>query len=490
MGERLDARRYAGETEPGFGTGQQLSSEVGTRKAGLDARFRFDAHWQGLGEFHTEEALATGADRRQASLELRREAELGRIGVGLRSVEDSGTANGTARSEQAFVSASRDLFARRVTLRGSLDANLGGGAAGSVDYPDRYLLGTDYALRDDVKLFAEYEHADGATFDADMARVGARATPWNRAQLTSGITQQASAYGPRTFANFGLTQGWQVNAHLGLDAGVGRRHTVRGPGHAPLAPGRPLASGTLSDDYFASFVGALYRTGLWTATSRIEWRASDNEDRAVLSGGLYREPVRGHAVALTLRAMQSDFPTGADTTAADAQFAWAFRPVESRWIVLDRLDLRYEREAGIAAERDAARVINNVNANWQLGPRTQLGVQWGLRYVRSSFDGERYDGLSDLYGVDVRRDLTARFDLGVHGTALNSWQSGTHDYALGLDLGITVAKSLWISVGYNFQGFADDDYGASRYTASGPYVKLRLKADQDTFKDLPWRRRP
>ncbi|MGD9596911.1 MAG: hypothetical protein AB7G76_10660 [Steroidobacteraceae bacterium] len=490
VGERLDARLYAGETEPGFGTGQQLSSEVGTRKAGLDARFRFDAHWQGLGEFHTEEALATGADRRQASLELRREAELGRIGVGLRSVEDSGTANGSARSEQAFVSASRDLFARRVTLRGSLDANLGGGAAGSVDYPDRYLLGTDYALRDDVKLFAEYEHADGATFDADMARVGARATPWNRAQLTSGITQQASEYGPRTFANFGLTQGWQVNEHLGLDAGVDSSNTVRGPGLAPLVPGRPLASGTLSDDYFASFVGALYRTGLWTATSRIEWRASDNEDRAVLSGGLYREPVRGHAVALTLRAMQSDFTTGADTTAADAQFAWAFRPVESRWIVLDRLDLRYEREAGIAAERDAARVINNVNANWQLGPRTQLGVQWGLRYVRSSFDGERYDGLSDLYGVDVRRDLTARFDLGVHGTALNSWQSGTHDYALGLDLGITVAKSLWISVGYNVQGFADDDYGASRYTASGPYVKLRLKADQDTFKDLPWRRRP
>lgn len=489
VGKRLDARAYAGETEPGFGTGQQLSSEVGARKAGLDARFRLDEHWQGLGEVFAEEALETGADRRHASLELRREAELGRFGVGLRSVEDSGTSSGTQRSEQAFVSGSRDFLDRRVTLRGSLDANLGSGAAASVDYPDRYLVGADYALRDDVKLFAEYEHADGATFDADMARVGVRATPWNRAQVTSGLTQQASEYGPRTFANFGLTQGWQVNERLGLDVGLDSSNTVRGPALAPLMPGRPLASGTLSDDYLASYIGALYRSDLWTATSRVEWRAADSEDRWILSGGLYREPVRGHAFALTLRAMQSDFTTGADTSAADAQFAWAFRPVESRWIVLDRLDLRYERQDDTGTGVEAARIINNLNTNWQLDPRTQLGLQWGVRYVRSNFDGERYDGLSDLYGVDLRRDLDSRFDVGLHGTALNSWESGVHDYALGIDLGVTIAKNLWISIGYNLRGFEDDDYTASRYTAQGPFVKLRLKADQDTFKDLPWRRR-
>ncbi|MEZ5531010.1 MAG: hypothetical protein R3E69_01360 [Steroidobacteraceae bacterium] len=490
VSERLDARLYAGETEPGFGTGQQLSSEVGIRKAGLDARLKWGEHWQGLGEFFTEKALETGADRRHASLELRREADLGRIGVGLRRVEDSGTIGGARESEQAFVTASRDFFDRRVTLRGGADANLGGGAAASADYPDRFLLGADYALRDDIKLFAEYEHADGAAFDADMARVGVRATPWNRAQLTSGLTQQATEYGPRTFANFGLTQGWQVNERLGLDVGLDSSNTVRGTTLAPLVPGRPLASGTLSDDYLASFAGALYRTELWTATSRIEWRASDTEDRAILSGGLYREPVRGHALAFTLRAMHSDFTSGVDTAAADAQFAWAFRPVESRWIVLDRLDLRFESQDEPTGKVEAARIIHNVNANWQLDPRTQLGVQWGVRYVRSSFDGERYDGLSDLYGLDLRRDLDARFDVGLHGTALNSWESGVHDFALGIDLGVTVARGLWISIGYNVQGFEDDDYGASRYTAKGPFLKLRLKADQDTFKDLPWRRRP
>ena len=41
-----------------------------------------------------------------------------------------------------------------------------------------------------------------------------------------------------------------------------------------------------------------------------------------------------------------------------------------------------------------------------------------------------------------------------------------------------------VSIGYNFAGFRDDDFEASRYTAQGPYIKFRMKADQDTFKDL------
>ena len=33
-------------------------------------------------------------------------------------------------------------------------------------------------------------------------------------------------------------------------------------------------------------------------------------------------------------------------------------------------------------------------------------------------------------------------------------------------------------------GFRDDDFSASRHTAQGPYLSIRIKADQDTFKDL------
>jgi len=107
-----------------------------------------------------------------------------------------------------------------------------------------------------------------------------------------------------------------------------------------------------------------------------------------------------------------------------------------------------------------------------------------VRYVSSTFEGEKYAGLSDIAGFDLRRQLTRRFDLGAHVAALHSWESSVMDYAVGLDLGTTFAKNVWISVGYNFAGFRDDDFSASRHTAQGPYLKIRIKADQDTFKDL------
>ena len=80
--------------------------------------------------------------------------------------------------------------------------------------------------------------------------------------------------------------------------------------------------------------------------------------------------------------------------------------------------------------------------------------------------------------------MTRRFDLGAHTAVLHSWESDVMDYSTGFDVGMTLAKNVWISLGYNFAGFRDDDFSASRHTAQGPYLSIRIKADQDTFKDL------
>ncbi len=103
---------------------------------------------------------------------------------------------------------------------------------------------------------------------------------------------------------------------------------------------------------------------------------------------------------------------------------------------------------------------------------------------RARFEGEKYAGLSDIAGADLRRQITRRFDLGLHAAVLHSWESDVLDYSTGFDVGTTFAKNVWISVGYNFAGFRDDDFSASRHTAQGPYLNIRIKADQDTFKDL------
>ncbi len=486
--ERLDARAYVREQEAGFGVGQQLRSEEGTRKVGLDGRYRI-SEWLFLeGETYRQEVLETGAQRDLVSAEVRREMNDYTLGVGARHVADTGLSaspdpDGRRESRQAFVTGSVDLFDDLMTLRASQDLPLGGKNS-SVDFPARSVVGLDYHWSASTTFFTEYEHADGEDLDVDMTRVGVRTSPWQRAQIQSSMSQRATEYGPRVFANFGLTQGWQLNERWDFDLGIDQSRTIRGADLEPFNANVPLASGTLSNDFMTTFAGAMYRSEFWTFTSRVENRSSDEEDRWVVSGGFYREPVAGHAFSLATQAFDSQSINGSETRASDIQLAWAYRPATSAWIVLDRLDLKQESRSDALGEFESARVINNMNANWQMNPWTQLGLQLGARYVRSTFDDERYGGVSTLYGFDARRDLTNRFDIGAHGTLLNSLDSGVSDASVGVDVGMVVARNIWISIGYNFAGFRDDDFEASRYTAQGPYIKFRMKADQDTFKDL------
>jgi uncharacterized repeat protein (TIGR01451 family) len=482
VSEHLEARAWAREAEAGFGVGQQLTADTGTRSAGVDARYKLTEKFSIDGDVQHQRVLASDATRLMASTELRMTQGAYSIGAGVRHVDDN-QADGEERvSDLATLAAAVDVWDGRVTLRGSSEAAIGGKDE-SADYPARNLLGVDYKLSNETTLFAEYEQASGDQIDADTTRVGVRTRPWERTQVKSSINTQATEYGPRTFSNFGLTQGFNYKDHWAFDVGVDQTNTLRGADLEPLNPNAPLASGSLTEDFFAAFVGASYREELWQMTSRLEHRNSDTENRWSSTTGWYREPLEGQAMSVSLQAFDSDALLS-DSTEAVGRFSWAYRPDSSKWIVFDRLELKYDDQADALNTFESSRIVNNLHANWQLNPALQLGLQYGVRYVSSTFEGEKYAGVSDIAGFDLRRQLTRRFDLGVHAAVLHSWESDVMDHSTGFDVGATLAKNVWISVGYNFAGFRDDDFSASRHTAKGPYVKIRIKADQDTFKDL------
>jgi hypothetical protein len=307
------------------------------------------------------------------------------------------------------------------------------------------------------------------------------------------MNQQFTENGTRTFQNLGLSQGWQVNDRLGLDFGVDASRTLAGAGSYTFNPVAPPASGTATvgsgslwqtGDYTAVSVAGLYRSKLWSLTGRAERRDSDTADRWVLAGGFYREAERGRAFAALLQYLDNHAPASGDSASGALQLSWAWRPDESRWIVLERLDLKSQRASTTAQRLQSERIVDNTHVNWLAGVRTQVGLQLGLRYVATSFAGDRYSGSSGLLGLDVRHDLGPRFDVGVHGSALRSFRSGVGDESLGADIGVTFMRNAWLSLGYNVRGVSDNDFDDSHYLAQGPYLKIRIKFDQDTFKDL------
>jgi uncharacterized repeat protein (TIGR01451 family) len=492
VSKQVDARAYFRVQENGFGFGQQLSTETGSRKAGMDARIKLDDQWAIKGEVLDQDLMATHAERQLGSVELNRATQLTTAGAGLRYVGDRNVSIGDVQSEQGFLNGSIKLFDQRVTLRAEQDVSLSGASAVS-DFPDRSLLGVDYLVTKATTLFADYEHATGATLDADMTRIGVRTSPWQRAQVSSSMSQQFTENGARTFANLGLTQGWQVTERWAMDFGMDQSRTVHSSNDYTFNQNAPPASGTASNgtatqwqtgDYLALSVASVYRAELWSISDRVEHRHGDSEDRWSLLSGFYREAVKGHAFAFVTQYLNSNNKTSGDAVTAALQLSWAYRPTDSRWIVLDRIDLKHQRSDSTAQTMQSSRVVNNTHANWLVNNRTQVGLQFGMRYVITTFSGDRYAGASGLLGADYRQDLNKTFDIGVHGSALESFKSGVSNASLGADVGITFMKNVWVSVGYNVQGYNDKDFDDSHYLAQGPYLKFRVKFDQDTFKDL------
>lgn len=75
-------------------------------------------------------------------------------------------------------------------------------------------------------------------------------------------------------------------------------------------------------------------------------------------------------------------------------------------------------------------------------------------------------------------------DVGIHTGYLHDWETDNWQYNYGGSVGLTPAENMWLSVGYNLEGFSDDDFDQSEYTAQGPFLQLRYRADKDQLSKL------
>ena len=254
-----------------------------------------------------------------------------------------------------------------------------------------------------------------------------------------------------------------------FDVGVDQTRTVRGDDEPIFDTDREPVFGTLREDYAAGYVGTLYQSETWSVNSRLEYRDSDIEKRTSLITGWYREPRLGHGMSAGLTVYASNRSDNSDALATELRFGWAYRPAESPWALLNRVDLQYEDIVSVLDESQTWRLINNLNANRRLGATNQLGLQYAFKYVRSDFSTTEVTGFTDLIGLDYSHGFGGRWEAGIHTSVYHSYRSEVFDYGVGVDLGYNVTDDMWLSVGYNFIGFHDDDFAAARYTAQGPY---------------------
>lgn len=491
----LNARAYIREQAEGFGIGQQFSGSRATRRFGarvdqdLGGDFRIDSEaWQ-------EDNLSSGDTRRVGDTQVKWKRDRTELGLGARVVResrDSGNTESnllTARATQAFLNG-------RLRLNANGEYDVGGGGGDNTDFPTRLGFGGDYEVFSGIRLFGRQEYTFGSQRDTEDTRFGVRSDLWSGATMETGVSRSISDDRERIAATAGLVQNIRLSDRWRLDFGMDREQTLKDsrefttpPGTEPdernpdgFNPRVPPTSGSNGNDFTSGFFGVGYRRDRWEATSRIEYRTSDSEDRWNLFAGYAHQLDDGRIASVRFNLMETDGRSGLDRK-ADMRIGVAWRPSDSNWTFLDRLDLVASERKGPTTDLVQRKLVNNFNANWRPNSRNQVSFLWGMKYVVDDIDGDTFSGVTSLYGIEYRHDLNRHWDVGLHAGALHSWNSNVVDYQTGVSIGHSPFRNAWFSLGYNFDGFRDDDFADAHYTAQGPFMRFRLKVDQHSLRD-------
>ncbi len=476
--EKLEGKAYFREQEGKFGLGQQRGSETGTRKLGFDGLYRLNERVSVKSELYRQYNLSVDAVRDMAEARVRYAEKKYDLHGGLRHAEDK-LGNGEVNSSEQITAGGTLRLRDRLTLRLDHDQSLLSNA--NSDLPTRTTLGADYKVNDTAALFVAQEFTWGENEDTATSRIGMKASPWSGGQVSTSLGQQYSENGARVFAAAGLQQAYKISSKWSVDAGMERSSTLKHPGNDRFNFNVPPSSG--GEDFTAISLGTAYKEAKWSWTGRMETRNSENEDRIGVFSGLYGEFNENLGLAAALQAFKTGYSSGAEKESGDLRFGLAYRPKESSWIILDRLDFLVDKQNGAGFDFSSRRIINNMNANYQANSKMQLSLQYASKYVQESIDNNDYCGYTDLTGLEGRYDVTKKWDIGLRAKALHSWSVDQFKYGTGVSVGYSFVKNVWLSVGYNLTGFRDRDFSRADFTAEGPFIKFRMKFDQVSARD-------
>lgn len=508
---RIDILAYIRQQDQAYGVNQQNVVEAGTRKVGADGRVRLNSRISlTAAAWHQEQLVGPAKrDALDARAEWRNDGTS--FHAGIKIADDRGVANVPGKSRLISVGGSKDLFDGKLLVAAENQFALGN-QKGSVDFPVRRTVDAGYQLTDGIRLIGGYQMAQGERYSARGIRAGFDVTPWSGAKISSTVNQETvGESGPRSYAQFGMSQSLPISEAWSVDGSLDMSKTVKGkiPTGTIVNPLHPAASfgtigqdGNPNEDYSSISLGAAWQSGSWSWNGRVEHRRGDSSTRWGLSSNVLRRLGEGRTIGSSFRYYRITQKDGTVASALSADLAVAWRPLGSRWAVLNRTEFRHERGdaragsgnllgvvTGNGVDALSSRIVNNLAINWRDAAegdeaRWEAAIYHGVKYVKGKFDDDRFDGLIDVIGFDLRRDLGKRVDIGISGSVQHSWTDKVFAYSIGPSVGISPAQNMWISVGYNVKGFHDRDFEDGRYLRQGPYVTLRLKFDQQSIATL------
>jgi uncharacterized repeat protein (TIGR01451 family) len=477
--EKMSGTVYARQQDDNFGLGQQLGSENATRKLGANGQYRLDEQASINGELFRQEVLNTGAVRDMASVQYQDKIDDYDVRTGLRATQDVDGTGLVTGSTLANVGATKKV-SKRLSVHADHEQSLG--SNNSVDFPSRSSLGAEYSITATTSLTATQEWTRGAAQDTSSTRLGVNTQPWNGATMSTSYEQQLSEAGMRSFANAGLLQTWELSEVLSLSASLDQTKVLSTTPPVQINLNAPAVTG--GEDFTAISLGTDYHPGTWVWSNRLEYRTSNLSKHRAANLGIQGSPLDELSMQWTMLWQHDTLATGGYNLISDASLRAAWRPKFDKLILLNRFDVRRNEQSGNSLESKSLRYINNMTANWQTTASWQIRFNHGIKLSNETIQGDTWSGLTDLLGMYVIYDVSENWDVTMQAAALRVRHLHNYQPTAGFALGYNMFENFWLSMGYNFVGFYDQDFTAAEYTQAGTYIRFRFKYDQNNLADM------
>jgi len=462
----LFARAYYREQESAFGLGQLSSSLGATRKIGIDLSKQFENRQSHRLSMYRDSDLLTGIDSDVIDFRMEYNNLNWNVFSGYRY---SKVSNEEEMAQQLLFGGTYGFFDQRLKLSATHEQTVSDKE--STLFPTKTTLGLDYAINASMDLFSTYEWTD----EMEQGRAGVRVRPW------SGMTVENTSFSEfkndtkNIYNTLGALQSLPLSDKLSVNLGYEKGEVIHGTSES---------NSSLGDRTFDAYrVGANYHEERYSASVNVELRKGSDEDKVNLSTALYTQATDILAVALSgsWRSSEGEDHKDSDT---NLRFSMAYRPDEDGAIVLDKLDFIHTKQEDAFEELETKKMVNNLNINLQPSSRSEVALQHGFKYVVDSVEDFEYKGVTQLFGIDTRYDVTKSWELGLQGSLLYAQSANNMDYGFGLYSGHNLFDNMVLTLGYNWKGFEDRDFSLQTYRIEGPYFRFNMKFDQDSLKDV------
>ncbi|WP_201585529.1 DUF11 domain-containing protein [Psychrobacter sp. HII-4] len=220
----------------------------------------------------------------------------------------------------------------------------------------------------------------------------------------------------------------------------------------------------------------------YKASGRFEKRWGETSDTLLGSAGIaYR-----YTDDITLLAKdiysQVDYDDG-HRTINRFQLGAAYRDYDSNQLdMLAKLEYRLDDNATGTDQYQKDTTIWSWSGNYHPTRALTLSGRYAGKYTQ--YDADDIVSENTAHAVYARGlyDVSERWDIGLQAGTYWNKQADDMSYMLGAEVGYSPMTNLWLSLGYNFMGFEDDDIAYDDSTQEGAYFRLRFKFDEDLFK--------